>query len=116
MAARALPVAHGNDAAGSIRIPAAWCGLLGLKPTRGRTPVGPDTDELACGMAGEFALTRTVRDAAALLDAVQGPGIGDKYVIAPPGRPYLEEIATPPGRLRIAMTTQAWSGAAVDAE
>ena len=82
VAARALPVAHANDGAGSIRIPAAWCGLVGLKPTRGRTPVSPDYDELLSGLAIEFAVTRTVRDAAALLDAVTGPGIGDKYEIA----------------------------------
>src|SRR6266849_3698928 len=69
VAARAIPVAHGTDGAGSIRIPAAWCGLVGLKPTRGRTPHGPDFDERLSGLGVDFALTRTVRDAAALLDA-----------------------------------------------
>src|SRR5712691_7183649 len=103
VAARALPVAHGTDGGGSIRIPAAWCGLVGLKPTRGRTPYGPDSDERLSGLGVEFALTRTVRDAAALLDAVNGPGIGDKYLIAPPLRPYVQEITSAPGRLRIAM-------------
>ena len=116
VAARALPVAHANDGAGSIRIPAAWCGLVGLKPTRGRTPVSPDYDELVSGLAIEFAVTRTVRDAAALLDAVNGPGIGDKYEIASPARPYTEEIGTPPGQLRIALTSRAWSGVAVEQE
>jgi len=116
VAARALPVAHATDGGGSIRIPAAWCGLVGLKPTRGRTPVGPDYDERLSGLAIEFALSRTVRDAATLLDAVQGAGIGDKYVIAPPSRPYRQEIGTPPGRLRIALTTRAWSGVPVDPE
>ena len=116
VAARAVPVAHATDGAGSIRIPAAWCGLVGLKTTRGRTPPGPDSDERLSGFGIDFALTRTVRDAAALLDAVQGPGIGDKYFAPPPERPYAQEVGTPPGRLRIAMTTQAWSGTPVDKE
>jgi amidase len=116
VAARALPVAHANDGAGSIRIPSAWCGLVGLKPTRGRTPVSPDYDELVSGLAIEFAVTRTVRDAAALLDAVNGPGIGDRYEIASPDRPYAEEVGTPPGQLRIALTSRAWSGVPVEQE
>ena len=116
VAARALPMAHGNDGGGSLRIPAAWCGLVGLKPTRGRTPVGPDYDEPLSGLAIEFALARTVRDTAALLDVANGPGVGDKYVIAPPTRPYAQEVNTQPGRLRVAMTTRAWSGVPVDSE
>lgn len=116
VAARALPVAHANDGGGSIRIPSAWCGLVGLKPTRGRTPVGPDNDELLSGQAIEFAVTRTLRDAAALLDAVNSPGTGDKYEIASPARPYAEEVGTPPGHLRIALTTRAWSGVPVEQE
>ena len=116
VAARALPVAHANDGGGSIRIPSAWCGLVGLKPTRGRTPMGPDFDELISGLASEFAVTRTVRDAAALLDAVNGPGTGDKYEIASPARPYAEEVGTPPGQLRIALTSRAWSGVPVEQE
>lgn len=116
VAARAIPVAHGTDGAGSLRIPAAWCGLVGLKPTRGRTPQGPDASERLSGLGVDFALTRTVRDAAALLDAVSGPGIGEKYFAAPPERPYAQEAGTPPGRLRIAMMTRAWSGVPVDKE
>jgi amidase len=116
VAARALPVAHATDGGGSIRIPAAWCGLVGLKPTRGRTPVGPDFDESLLGLAVGFALARTVRDAAALLDVANGPGVGDKYVIAPPARPYAQEVNTPPGQLRVAVTTRAWSGVPVDSE
>ncbi len=116
VAAHAVPVAHATDGAGSIRIPAAWCGLVGLKPTRGRVPPGPDTDERLSGLGVDFALARTVRDTAALLDAVHGPGIGDKYFASPPARPYAQEVGTPPGRLRIAMTTQAWSGTPVDKE
>src|SRR5579884_1820770 len=116
VAARTVPVAHATDGAGSIRIPAAWCGLVGLKPTRGRITSGPDSDERLSGLGVDFALARTVRDTAALLDAVQGPGIGDKYFAPPPERPYAQEVGTPPGRLRIAMTTRAWSGAPVDKE
>lgn len=116
VAARAVPVAHATDGAGSIRIPAAWCGLVGLKPTRGRVPPGPDSDERLSGFGVDFALTRTVRDAAALLDAVCGPALGDKYFAAPPERPYAQEVGAPAGRLRIAMTTRAWSGAPVDKE
>lgn len=116
VAAGAVPVAHGNDGAGSIRIPASCCGLVGLKPSRGRTPCGPGMGELAFGMAYESGLTRTVRDAARYLDAIQGPGVGDKYTAPPPQRPYAEELGTDPGRQRVAVTTRAWSGVAVDAE
>src|SRR5437660_1104162 len=114
VAARAIPLAHATDGAGSIRIPAAWCGLVGLKTTRGRTPQGPDADERLSGLGVEFALTRTVRDAAALLDAVNGPGLGDKYFAPPPQRPYAEEVGTPPGRVRIAIPAEACSASAAD--
>ncbi|TCJ19961.1 amidase [Rubrobacter taiwanensis] len=116
VAARAVPVAHANDGGGSIRIPAAVNGLVGLKPTRGRVPLGPDFGEALNGAAVEFVLTRTVRDCAALLDAVHGPGIGDKYYTAPPGRPFAREVGEAPGKLRVAFTTEAWSGVPVDAE
>ena len=116
VAAGAVPIAHGNDGAGSVRVPASCCGLVGLKPSRGRTPCGPGTGEPAFGMAYESGLTRTVRDAAHYLDAIQGPGVGDKYTAPPPLRPYADELDADPGRLRVALTTRAWSGAAVDPE
>jgi amidase len=116
VAAGAVPVAHANDGGGSIRIPASCCGLVGLKPSRGRVPCGPDLGEVQFGMAESFALTRTVRDAAHLLDAVQGPAVGDKYTAPPPRRPYADELGAEPGTLRVAVTTRAWNGAAVDPE
>ena len=116
VAAGCVPMAHGNDGAGSIRIPASCCGLVGLKPSRGRTPAGPHETELLFGMAYEFALARTVRDVAHLLDAVQGAGLGDKVMAIPPVRPYADEVGAPPPRLRVALATTAFSGVPVDPE
>src|SRR5215831_428996 len=111
-----VPAAHGNDGGGSIRIPASCCGLFGLKPTRARTPMGPDVGEGWGGMAVSHAITRTVRDSAALLDATAGPDVGDPYWAPPPARPFLEEVGVDPGRLRIAVCTEPWNGSLVDAE
>jgi amidase len=116
VAAGAVPLAHGNDGAGSIRIPASCCGLVGLKPSRGRTPCGPHVGDALFGMACEFALARTVRDTAHLLDALQGPAVGDKYTAPAPDRPYAAELHADPGRLRVAVTNRPWSGAPVDPE
>ena len=111
-----LPVAHATDGGGSIRIPASCCGLFGLKPTRARTPLGPDFGEGWSGMGVGHAVTRSVRDSAALLDVTAGPDVGDPYWAPPPGGPYLAEVGVDPGRLRIAFTTKAWSGHPVDVE
>ncbi len=116
VAARAVPIAHANDGGGSIRIPAACCGLVGLKPTRGRNSLGPDVSEAIGGFAIEHVVTRTVRDSAAVLDATNGPLAGDPYIIAPPARPYLGEVTTKPKALNIAFTTETWSGDPVDPE
>ncbi len=109
VASGVVPFAHGSDGAGSIRMPAALSGLVGLKPSRGRVSFGPDFDEPGLGCAIEFALTRTVRDTAALLDAVAGPYPGDPFVLPRPSGSYLEALAVPSRRLRVAFTTTNWS-------
>jgi amidase len=106
VAARIVPLAHGNDGGGSMRIPAACCGLFGLKPTRGRTPVGPDIAEAWHGLAISHVLTRSVRDSAAMLDATAGPDVGAPYYAASPARPFLQEVGADPGRLRVAFTSE----------
>ncbi len=106
VAAGILPAAQGGDGGGSIRIPASCCGLFGFKPSRGRMPTGPDESELFFGFAVEHVLSRTVRDSAALLDVTEGPELTSIYHARTPERPFLEETALPPGRLRIAFTTK----------
>jgi amidase len=109
-----LPMAHASDGGGSIRIPASCCGLFGMKPTRARTPAGPDAGEGWNGASISHAVTRSVRDSAALLDATAGPDIGDPYWAPPPGGSFLAEVGAAPGRLKIALTTTAWNGSVVD--
>lgn len=114
VAAGMVPLAHANDGGGSIRIPAACCGLFGLKPTRGRNPLGPRYGDLFSGLVAEHAVTVSVRDSAALLDATAGPAAGDPYTCPAPGRPFLAEVGAPPGRLRIAFSTRTFNGREVD--
>ncbi len=109
-----VPLGHANDGGGSIRIPASCCGLVGLKPTRARTPIGPDVAEGLNGLGVEFAVTRTVRDCAALLDAVQGAGLGDPYVAPLPACSYVEAMQQRPEPLRIALMRHAWGGTQTD--
>jgi amidase len=110
-----VPAGHGNDGGGSIRIPASACGLIGLKPSRGRTPAAPRYNAMAYPMGVNHALTRTVRDTALLLDVAQGPVSGDPYVIAPPLRPFVDEVGAPPGRCRVAMSCSTPAGDPIDA-
>lgn len=116
VAALLVPMAHANDGGGSIRIPASCCGLFGLKPTRARNPLGPDFGDIFSGLVIDHAVTRSVRDSAALLDATAGPDVGDPYWAPPPARPFLQEVGVDPGRLRIAFTTAAPPGVKVHAD
>jgi amidase len=111
VAAGLVPVAHANDMGGSIRAPASECGLVGLKPSRARTSLGPDFGEFWGPLTHEGVVTRSVRDTAAVLDAIAGPMPGDPYHAPPPARPFLAEVAADPGRLRIGVRTAATPGA-----
>jgi amidase len=102
-----VPVAHAGDGGGSIRTPAGHCGIFGLKPSRGRVSVGPDIGEGWGGFVVRHAVTRTVRDSAAVLDVLAGPMPGDPYTAPAPARPFVDEVGRDPGHLRIGMRTTA---------
>ncbi|MFL6673567.1 MAG: amidase [Massilia sp.] len=116
VAAGIVPMAAGNDGGGSIRIPAACCGLFGLRPSRGRVSSGPGIGEVWFGASSEGVLSRSVRDSARALDVLQGAEAGDPFVIAPPAAPYSELMQRDPGRLRIGFTTRSPIGTEVHPE
>jgi amidase len=115
VAAGLAPLGHGNDMGGSIRIPSAHCGLVGLKPTRARNSLAPDHGEYWGPLTHEHVLTRSVRDSAAVLDATAGPATGDPYSAPAPARPWADEVGADPGRLRIGFRTDPGRGLNVDA-
>ncbi|MCW3474453.1 amidase [Limobrevibacterium gyesilva] len=108
-----VPAAHATDSLGSIRIPASCCGLVGLKPTRGRNPVGPHRGDAMMGLSHEHCVSRSVRDSAAILDATAGPDEGAPWFTAPPAVPFAAEVGRDPGRLRIGVVTESWTGVGV---
>lgn len=114
VAAGLVPIAHASDGGGSIRIPASHCGIVGLKPTRQRVTQGPLIGDYASGLVSELIVSRSVRDTAAALDAVAGPAPGDPYLAPPPARPYVDELDSDPGRLRIAVSTSSAASMEID--
>lgn len=114
IAAGIVPMASANDGGGSIRIPASHCGLFGLKPSRARVPTGPHYSEVWMGASTDHVLTRSVRDSATMLDALQGKDIGAPFEIKPPMMPYAEVIKQPTQKLSIAYTTESPIGTHVD--
>lgn len=116
VAAGMVPIAHANDGGGSTRIPASACSLVGLKPTRGRVPVYPSRSFIAYPFGADHVVTRSVRDSAAVLDAIGGCMPGDPYQVADPLRPYLDEVGTDPGPLTIGLSVTTPAGEPVDPE
>lgn len=116
VAAGIVAMAHGSDGGGSVRIPAASCGLFGFKPTRARLPDGPDAGEGWAGMAIDGFLTRSVRDTAVMLDACEGPDLGAPYVAPPLLRGHAAAISRPPRRLRVAICDTTFTGEAIHPE
>ena len=116
VAAGIVPAAGASDGGGSIRIPAAYCGLFGLRPSRGRVPSGPTQGEVWDGASSQHVLSRSVRDSARLLDAITGPGCGDPFAISAPLQPFADVIGRPPRPLRIGYCTDSPLGTPVHAE
>lgn len=116
VAAGVIPMAHASDGGGSIRIPAGCTGLFGMKPSRGRTPMGPATTEGWNGQSTVHAVSRSVRDSAALLDATHGREVGSRYVAPDPGKSFMSALERDPKPLRIALWTTAPNGTKPDAD
>ena len=116
VAAGVIPAAHASDGGGSIRIPASCCGLFGLKPSRGRVPMGPPRTEGWGGLSTHHAITRSVRDSAAILDATHGIEPGSRYGAPAPTEGFLAQVGKNPGKLRVALMTRPIAGSPVDAE
>ncbi|MDA0787692.1 MAG: amidase [Proteobacteria bacterium] len=116
VAARILPAAHASDGFGSIRVPASCCGLVGMKPTRGRNSFAPGLGERMGGIVAEHTVSISVRDHAAILDATAGPAPGDPYYAPPPARAFLEEVGADPGKLRVGFSYGGATGARTDGE
>lgn len=116
VAARMVPIAHAGDGGGSIRLPAAYCGIFGLKPTRGRTPIGPVMLRVWQGMCVEHVLTRSVRDSAAMLDVLAGPELGSPISQPKPVSSYLRQLEQPLTSLRIGLIHTPFFPAAIDPE
>lgn len=110
VAAGMVPVAHANDGGGSIRMPASACGLVGLKPSRGRVSQAPDFGDVMTGLFCEHVVSHSVRDSARILDLIDGEAPGDPYAAPTPARPYLEEVGADPGKLRVGLMTSAPAG------
>ena len=114
VAAGVAPIAHASDGGGSIRIPASYCGLVGMNPSRGRAFAGPMRQDSALGMSRELVVCRTVRDLAAALDVFSGAKPGDPFVIVQPARDFTRELECPSETLRIGLARSAWGGCSVD--
>ena len=114
VAAGIVPVAHATDGGGSVRIPAACCGLVGLKVSQGRITAAPNRDETNLGV--ELVVSRTVRDTAIMLDIAQGPSVGDRVIAPPPLRPYVQEVGAPTGILKIGFLDHRPTPGSIDPE